>query len=111
MNNETAKIAVKVNGQLTKRVPVKDVEIQGSVWGSIKCTTTMDQLNKILLQQEQLIYSYKGDQNIKIGVLGVHFEMWKHISPKKLHFKLIYRDPEVYTFRGNKCCTPCGEKL
>ena len=71
IKNETSKIAVKVNIQLTKRVIVKDVEIQGSVWGSLKCTTTMDQLNKTILQQEHLTYKYKGDENIKIGVLGM----------------------------------------
>ena len=66
IENQTAKIAVKVNGQLTKRVNVKNVEIQGSVWGSMKCTNTMDQLNKILLKQDHLTYHYKGDENIKI---------------------------------------------
>ena len=71
IENETAKIAVKVNGQLTKRVNVKNVEIQGSVWGSMKCTNTMDQLNKIILKQDHLTYHYKGDENIKIGVLGM----------------------------------------
>ena len=60
-----------MNGQLTKRVNVKNVEIQGSVWGSMKCTNTMDQLNKILLKQDHLTYHYKGDENIKIGVLGM----------------------------------------
>ena len=71
IENKAAQIAVKVNGQLTERVIVKDVEIQGSVWASLKCTATMDQLNKSLLQQEHLIYNYKGDKNIKIGVLGM----------------------------------------
>ena len=58
-----AKVAMKVNGQLTKRVEINNVEIQGNVWGSLKCTTTMDQLNKILLQ-EHIKYRYKGDSNI-----------------------------------------------
>ena len=71
IENKNAKIAVKVNGQLTKRVDVKDVEIQGSVWGSIKGTTTMDQLNKTILKEDNLTYNYKGDKNIKIGVLGM----------------------------------------
>ena len=52
MENKQAKIAIKVNGQLTKRVNVKSVEMQGNVWGSLKCTTTMDQLNKSILKQK-----------------------------------------------------------
>ena len=45
--------------------------MQGSVWTSLKCTATLDQLNKSLLQQEHLIYNYKGDSNIRIGVLDM----------------------------------------
>jgi hypothetical protein len=71
IKNKNAKIAVKVNGQLTKRINVKNVEIQGSVWGSMKCTTLMDQLNKTILTQDNLTYKYKGDDNIQIGVLGM----------------------------------------
>ena len=31
----------------------------------------MDQLNKSLLQDEELTYKYKGDDSIAIGVLGM----------------------------------------
>ena len=71
VENNVAKVAVKVNGKLTKRVAVTNVEMQGGVWGSLKCTTTMDQLNKSLLQDEELTYKYKGDDSIAIGVLGM----------------------------------------
>ena len=46
IENENAKVAFKVNGDVSKRVPVKCVEMQGSVWGSLKCTVSMDVLNK-----------------------------------------------------------------
>lgn len=39
MENDSAKIAIKINGQLTKSVYVRNVEMQGNVWGSLKCTT------------------------------------------------------------------------
>ena len=71
LENRKVKVAIKVNGNLTKRVNLTNIEMQGSVWGSLKCTTSMDQLNKIILPQEDLTYSYKGDDNIKIGVLGI----------------------------------------
>ena len=71
VENNVAKVAVKVNGKLTKRVVVTNVEMQGGVWGSLKCTTTMDQLNKSLLQDEELTYKYKVDDSIAIGVLGM----------------------------------------
>ena len=71
LENKEAKVAVKVNNQLTERIIVKDVEMQGSIWGSLKCTSSMDTLNKIVLPQDNLIYKYKGDNNIRIGVLGM----------------------------------------
>ena len=56
--NEHARVAVKINQQLTKRITVKNVEMQGSLWGSLKCTTLLDTLNEIILPQPHLTYKY-----------------------------------------------------
>ena len=69
IENKKAHIAVKINNKLSARILVRNVVMQGSVWGTLKCTTTMDKLNKIALQDESLHYKYKGDPNIPIGVL------------------------------------------
>ena len=45
--------------------------MQGSVWGSLKCTTSMDTLNRIILEQKHLTYKYRSDPNIEIGVMGM----------------------------------------
>ena len=45
--------------------------MQGSVCGSIKCTTLMDQLNKTAMSDRSLQYNYKQDPNIPIGILGM----------------------------------------
>ena len=50
---------------------MKDVELQGSVWGSLKCTVSMDKVNKVMLADADLSYKYRGDSNIKLGVLGM----------------------------------------
>ena len=71
LENRNTKVAVKVNNNITKRINVTNVELQGSVWGSLKCTSSMDTLNQILLPQDQLTYKYKGDNNTSIGVLGM----------------------------------------
>ena len=71
LENKRAKVAIKIDNKLTKRFPVNNVELQGSVWGSLKCTSSMDRLNKIILPQDNLTYPYKGDPSIKIGVLGM----------------------------------------
>ena len=45
--------------------------MQGSVWGSIRCTTTMDILNKVMLKEDYLKYVYRNDKDIPTGVLGM----------------------------------------
>ena len=71
IENKNAEIAIKVNNKLSARVSVKDVIMQGTVWGSLKCTSSMDTMNKIALSEEDLQYKYKGDPNIPVGILGM----------------------------------------
>ena len=71
IENKNADIAVKVNGNLSRRTSVKNVVMQGSVWGGLKCTSQMDKMNKIMNTKETLLYKYKGDPQISIGVLGM----------------------------------------
>ena len=52
IENKKANIAVKINNQLSTRICVKDVVMQGSVWGSLKCTTTLDTMNKTAMSDE-----------------------------------------------------------
>ena len=68
IENNNAQIVVKVNGKLSARINVRDVVMQGSIWGSLKCTSSMDRLNKITKSDESLQYLYKGDPTIPIGV-------------------------------------------
>ena len=65
------KVAIKVNGELTRRTHVQDVVMQGTVWSSLMCTSSLDRLNKIVLSKEDLKYHYKGDIDIPIGIRGM----------------------------------------
>ena len=71
IDNRNANIAVKINNQLSSRISVKDVVMQGSVWGSLKCTIKLDTLNKTALSDDTIQYYYCNDPNIPIGVLGM----------------------------------------
>ena len=71
IENKNAQVAVKINNKLSARISVKDVVMQGSVWGSIKCTTTMDTMNQVAMSDRTLQYNYKGDPSIPIGILGM----------------------------------------
>ena len=42
--------------------------MQGTVWSSLKCISSMDRLNKTVMSNNDLQYYYKGDMNIPIGV-------------------------------------------
>ena len=46
LENMNAQIAIKVNNKLTRRIDVQNVEMQGTVMSSLKCTSSMDRLNK-----------------------------------------------------------------
>ena len=71
IENSNARVAVKINNGITQRFPVKSVEMQGTVWGSLKCTSSMDILNRNILKQKDLTYKFRGDPDIEIGVLGM----------------------------------------
>ena len=58
--NVNAKVAVKVQSGITRRVPISKNIMQGTVWGSLFCTSTMDKLGKKALEQPELLYKYKG---------------------------------------------------
>ena len=69
--NRNAQIAVKINNKVSARISVKDVVMQGSIWGSLKCTSLMDTLNQTAMSDPSLQYMYKGDPTIPIGVMGM----------------------------------------
>ena len=71
IENKTADIAVKINNKVFRRIPVKNVVMQGSVWGGLKCKTQMDTLSKHMLSKDELTYKFRGDPTIPIGVLGM----------------------------------------
>ena len=102
IENEYAQIAVKVNGNLTKRINVKEVVMQGSVWGGLKCSTIMDKLNKVLLQEEHLKYFYMQDTNIPIGVLGMIDDT---LSISKCGTEAVHKNAVINSFIENQKLT------
>ena len=66
--NVNAQVAVKTATGITKRTPVSDVVMQGTVWGSIMCTSTMDKLGKQAYASPENLYKYKG---VPIPPLGM----------------------------------------
>ena len=61
LENRNAQVAVKFNNKVSRRINVPNVEIQGSVWSSLKCTSVMDTLNKKVMDNKNIQYFYKQD--------------------------------------------------
>ena len=60
LENQNAKIAVKTNGGLSNRVNIRNIIMQGTVWGSLMCTATMDKFGQHVYRNNALTYKYKG---------------------------------------------------
>jgi hypothetical protein len=60
LENRSAQVAVKTPGGLSKRKTIRNIIMQGSVWGSLCCVVLMDKLGKIAYSNPNLLYYYKG---------------------------------------------------
>ena len=60
LENQNAKCAIKSDDGVSKRINIQNIVMQGSVWGSLFCTATMDKLGQIAYENESLLYWYKG---------------------------------------------------
>ena len=60
LENCNAKVAVKSSRGISKRKDIKNIIMQGSVWGSLLCTTSMDKLGQKFYENPNLLYWYKG---------------------------------------------------
>ena len=59
LENNNAQVAVKSNGELSRRVSIKEIIMQGSVWGSICCVVLMDKLGKFAYNNPEMLFYYK----------------------------------------------------
>ena len=66
--NINANVAEKVPSGITKRVNISNNIMQGTVWGSLLCTCTIDKLGKNAYEHPELLYTYKG---VPIPPLGM----------------------------------------
>ena len=66
--NVNAQFAIKTKSGTTKRESISEIIMQGTVWGSLMCTGTMDKLGKVAYSVPDILYKYKG---IPIPPLGM----------------------------------------
>ena len=58
--NQTAHIAIKSSTGISERRTISKVIMQGTVWAGMLCTGTMDKLGKIVYENPELAYKYRG---------------------------------------------------
>ena len=63
-SNQIANIAVKTSSGQTERFTIDKTVMQGTVWAGLMCTVTMDKLCKLMLQNEHILYKYRGKVNV-----------------------------------------------
>ena len=66
--NKDAKVAIKTSNGISKRITIQDTIMQGTVWASLICTSTIDTLGKQCYKSPEALYQYKG---VPIPPLGM----------------------------------------
>ena len=54
---------------MTQRTTISNIIIQGTVWGSLFCTATIDKLSQNAYTDETLLYKYKGVVSVPPGMV------------------------------------------
>ena len=57
------KCAMKINDGKSERIELNNIIMQGTVWRSLYCATTMDKLAKTMYMDDELMHKYKGVVN------------------------------------------------
>ena len=65
--NQKAMVSVKTACGPTERTLIKNCIMQGTVWGPLMATVSMDKLAKLVYEDENLLYKYK--EEVNVGVL------------------------------------------
>ena len=63
-SNMIANIAIKTASGTTDRFNIRKIAMQGTVWAGLMCTVSMDKLCKLILQDEQVLYKYRGKVSV-----------------------------------------------
>ena len=53
--NKNAKVAIKTTSGITNRIHIHNTIMQGTVWGSLLCTSTIDKLGKLCYETPQIV--------------------------------------------------------
>ena len=104
--NTNANIAVKSSSGMSNRRTIHNLVMQGTVWSSLLCTASIDQLGKLLYKSDKLLYKYKGV--VKTPSLGMVDDILaiQKCSDKTVELNSVinaFIESKKLTLSANKC--------
>ena len=69
LENQNARIAVKTNQRISSRTTINNIIMQGTVWGSLCCTASMEKLGKAEYERPELLYKFRN--KVSVPSLGM----------------------------------------
>ena len=102
---KNAQIAIKTPNGTTTRKDIKNIIMQGTVFGSIICTSVMDKLAKIFYKDPDLVYKYKNQ--VEVPVLGMVDDI---LCVSRCSSKTVISNATVNTFMELNKLTLSAEK-
>ena len=120
--NQDAQIAIKTPLGLTERQNIDNVIMQGTVWGSLLCTSTVDKLAEIAYSDQTLFYKHKGvvavppletdDDILTVKKCGVASEtINSEVNAFSSQKKLTLGHPKCVKIHIGKKCKECDKLL
>ena len=80
LEKQNAKVSVKTSKGLSKRISIRNIVMQGSVWGSLFCTTTMDKLGQLAYMRMKVCYTcIKGLSLFPLSVWWTTFLAYRNV--------------------------------
>ena len=106
LENQNAHIAIKNNQRITSRTTIHNVIMQGTVWGSLFCTASMEKLGKSEYSRPDLLYKYK--DKVSVPSLGMIDDILKiqKCSEKSVNanaFTNAFVEGKKLQFSKSKC--------
>ena len=106
LENSNAQVAIKIANGMSARKNIRNIIMQGSVWGSLCCVVLMEKLGKLVYSKPELLHFYKGIVAVPTlqmvdDILGV-----KKCSPQSQQLNTVvntFIECEKLTLSKQKC--------
>ena len=64
LESKSAQVAVRTQSGMSRRITLRNIIMQGTVWAGLCCTVMFDKLGKLVYSRPELMYKYKGTVSV-----------------------------------------------